>query len=69
MDTVRGLKEEKRVLRSGEEERSQREDDIYILLTDGSLQPVQPGGMVELALKELGARLIRVESGLNPDLN
>lgn len=69
MDTVKGFKEEKRILRRGNEQGSQREDDIYILLNDGSLQPVRPGGMVELALKELGARLVRIDSGLNPDLN
>lgn len=32
----------------------------FVLLEDGRLIPVEPGGMVELALTELGARVVTV---------
>jgi hypothetical protein len=33
----------------------------FVLLDDGRLVPVEPGGMVEVALNELGAKIVKVE--------
>jgi hypothetical protein len=33
----------------------------FVLLEDGRLVPVEPGGMVEVALNELGAKIVEVE--------
>jgi len=33
----------------------------FILLEDSRLVPVEPGGMVEMALRELGARVVEVD--------
>jgi len=33
----------------------------FVLLENGRLVPIEPGGMVEIALNELGARIIEVE--------
>jgi hypothetical protein len=32
----------------------------FVILEDGRLVPVEPGGMVELALSELGAKVVEV---------
>ncbi len=32
----------------------------FVLLEDGRLVPVEPGGMVEIALNELGAKIVEV---------
>lgn len=32
-----------------------------VLLENGRLVPIEPGGMVEMALNELGAKIIKVE--------
>ena len=33
----------------------------FVLLEGGRLVPVEPGGMVEVALNELGAKIVKVE--------
>ncbi len=33
----------------------------FVLLEDGRLVPVEPGGMVEIALNELGAKIVEVQ--------
>jgi hypothetical protein len=34
----------------------------FVLLEDGRLVPVEPGGMVEIALNELGAKIVEAET-------
>jgi hypothetical protein len=33
----------------------------FVLLEDGRMVPVEPGGMVEIALGELGAKIVEVQ--------
>jgi hypothetical protein len=35
--------------------------DKFVLLEDGRMIPVEPGGMVEIALNELGAKIVEAE--------
>jgi hypothetical protein len=44
------------------EKESQRGEISFILLEDGRLVPVERGGMVELALRELGAKVVEVKT-------
>ena len=48
---------------SKEDTTKARERNIkkFILLEDGRMVPVDPGGMVEVALIELGAKVVEVE--------
>jgi hypothetical protein len=69
INTTKCFQAAERVLLHRDVQETMREDEIYILLDDGRLMPVQSGGMVELALKELGARLVGVEAASNPGLN
>jgi hypothetical protein len=45
----------------GQEKKSSSSHNRFVILENGRLVPIEPGGMVEIALNELGARIIEVE--------
>ena len=50
------------VCKEKEAQETRSSTDIrFVLLEDGRLVPVEPGGMVEVGLDEMGAKIVEVE--------
>jgi hypothetical protein len=61
MDTLTELHGKKRLKRKTTLLAGKQANEMYIRLEDGRLVPFLRGGMVEMALEELGGRLVDVE--------
>ena len=69
MDTLTELHEIKRLKRKTTLLAGKQANEMYIRMEDGRLVPFLRGGMVEMALEELGGRLVDVEPASVTGLN
>jgi hypothetical protein len=69
MNTLKEKLHQKRFARYGVSPRAKQVGEMNIRLDDGRLVPVLSGGMVEISLNELGARLVAVEPASPSSLN
>jgi len=69
MNTLKEMRLQKRYARYRVSPGGTQVGEVKIRLADGRLVPVLPGGMAEVSLNELGARLVDVKPASPPSLN
>jgi hypothetical protein len=69
MDTLTELHEKKRLRMKTTLLAGKQANEMYIRMEDGRLVSFMRGGMVEIALEELGGRLVDVEPASVTGLN